>query len=142
MIYIKNTKIKLVVNKASSTLSISSSSIDKIYGNSSFSLSNLVSTNNPGVLSFTSGDLNVISITGNVATIVGAGTTTINVTVSSSSNYNGSSTIIPVVVNKIAPTLNLSSSSINKTFGEDKVNLLKLFNKCDKIRKKEIFEPS
>jgi len=116
--------ILLVVKKITPTITLSSTIINKTYGDAPFSLSDFVSTNSPGVFSFLSSDLNVISISGNMATIVGGGIATINVTVSSSSNYNGASKNINVIVNQITPSLILSP--INKTYGDSPILLSNL----------------
>lgn len=77
----------------------------KTYGDAPFELS----AESPSALSiiFTSSDETVATISGNILTIVGAGTTTLTALQAGNDNYNPASTIKEMVVAKSAQTINL-----------------------------------
>jgi gliding motility-associated-like protein len=90
--------------------------INKVYGNSPFALTAPTSNSN-GLFSFTSSNSNVVSIVGNIATIVGAGTASITATQASTNNYNTGSITASIIVSKANPTIT-GFNTINKTYGD------------------------
>lgn len=94
----------LTINRA--TPSISFNDITKTYGDAPFTLSSI--SNSPGSISYICTDAGIATIVSDVATIVGAGTTTITLTQATSTNYMAFSQIANLFVQTIAPTISLS----------------------------------
>ena len=92
--------ITLTVNKA-----------NPIFGNFAVSTTNInnviepPSSNSPGTFTYTSSDVNVADISGNILTIVGSGTATITATQSETANYNQGTVSVIVTISKITPVL-------------------------------------
>ncbi len=76
----------------------------KIFGNPAFTLID-PSSNSDGAFSYTSSNTSVATISGNVVTIVGAGTTTITATQASASYYNSGTISASFLVNKATTVL-------------------------------------
>ncbi len=91
-------------------------SISKTFGSGSFSL-NTPNSNSNGAFTYTSSNSNVVSITGNVATIVGAGTATITASQAASTNYNTGSIVTSITVARTNPTIT-GFNTINKTYSD------------------------
>lgn len=80
--------LALTINKASGTLTISEASIQKKFGDVAFSLK--CTTNGDGVISYQSSDESVVSVsTDGTASIKGAGTAEITVSLAEGANYTG-----------------------------------------------------
>lgn len=87
---------------------ISLAAIVKTYGDAPFAISpTSVST---GSFSFISGDDDIYTISGNTATIVGAGTTILDITQQPSANYNGATKTVLFTVNKAASTISVNGA--------------------------------
>lgn len=94
----------LTINRIAPTITFND--ITKMYGDAPFTLS--ASSNSPGSLSYICTDAGIATIVGDVATIVGAGTTTITLTQATSTNYTAFSQIAHLFVQTIAPTISFS----------------------------------
>ena len=94
--------------------SLSIENINKMQNDAPFSLSDLVTTNSSGALSFTSSNTSVAIILGSTVTIVGAGTTTINVVLaaSESESYLSSTASAQLVVTQLVVTSPFISYSV------------------------------
>lgn len=90
--------------------------INKTYGAASFALSAPTSNSN-GAFTYTSSNNNVATITGNIVTIVGAGTTSITATQANSTNYTGGAIVTNLIVAKANPTIT-NFVTFNKTYGD------------------------
>jgi formylglycine-generating enzyme required for sulfatase activity len=76
----------------------------KVYGSAAYTLTPPTSTSS-GAWSYSSGNTNVATVSGNTVTIKGAGTAVITASQASSGNYNAASTTANLVVNGVSPTL-------------------------------------
>ena len=85
----------LTVNKRNQTISYTSTP-DKTFGGADFQLNATVNSNLP--ISFTSSNTNALTINGNIATIVGAGTTIITASQAGNANYNATTKEAQVLV--------------------------------------------
>ncbi len=83
------------------------SNINKTYGDPNFSLTN-PSSPSSGTFSYTSSNTNVVTISGNVVTIRGAGVSTITVTQAASGSYASQSTSFTINVSKANQYITLS----------------------------------
>ena len=108
---------------------LSVSNIIKFVNDDPFSLTELVSKQGDGALSFSSNNVNVATILSDSVTIVGAGTTTITVTLAASSDgvYSQATTTATLTVNKRVPSLFLSG--ITKSYGDIPFSLTGLVSK-------------
>ena len=89
---------------SSTTLLTDFSAVSKTFGNAPFALVPPTS-NRDGAFTYTSSDIKVATIAGNMVTIVGAGTSTITAVQSSSSNYSAATTTTTLTVNKGTPVI-------------------------------------
>lgn len=105
----------ITVAKAAATLS-AMPSITKNFGDIAFTLVAPTSAAT-GAVTFASSDTNVVSISGNTITIIGAGTATVTATQATDANYLEATTSFELTVNKIAPSLGVMTA-ISKTFGD------------------------
>jgi hypothetical protein len=87
---------------------ITQAAITATFGDAAFPIN--PSSNSSGNLSFLSGNDNIFTITGNTATIVGAGTTTLDITLQPTSNYFGAIKTVPFVVNKASSTISMTGA--------------------------------
>ena len=110
----------ITVNKAVPTIG-SFATITKTFGDANFNIITPVS-NASGVFSYVSSDTNVITINGNLITIVGAGTATITANQVTDANYLAGSITTTITVNKATTTLS-TLSAITKTYGDAAFNL-------------------
>ncbi len=107
-------------NSQSTTLtmpSISFNDVTKGYGDADFSL--LPTSNSTGGFSYTSSNEDVATVSGNVVTITGVGTTTITATQQADGLYASGSATASLTVNGIAPTItfgDLTKSRIDPNF--------------------------
>lgn len=105
----------ITVAKAAATLS-AMPPITKNFGDIAFTLVAPTSAAT-GAVTFASSDTNVVSISGNTITIIGAGTATVTATQATDANYLEATTSFELTVNKIAPSLGVMTA-ISKTFGD------------------------
>ena len=110
----------ITVNKAVPTIG-SFATITKTFGDANFNIIAPVS-NATGVFSYVSSDTNVVTISGNTLTIVGAGTVMITATQATDTNYLSGSTTTTITVNKATATLS-NMAAITKMFGDSTFNL-------------------
>jgi hypothetical protein len=88
---------------------------NKVFGDAPFALS---ATVNSGLtLMYSSSNTSVATVSGNIVTIVGAGTTNITVSQAGNANYNPASTFRTLVVDKANQVINFGTLS-DKTFGD------------------------
>ena len=118
---IASTTATLTVNKAIPTIG-TLGSISKTFGDANFNLISPTS-NATGVFSYTSSDSNVVAITGNTVTVVGAGTATITATQATDANYLAGSITTVITVNKAVATLS-TMASVTKNFGDASFSLV------------------
>ena len=116
---IKPMSTLLVVSKLDQTISFSPIPA-KTFGDPNFSLTATSSSGLP--VSFTSSDLLVATITGNMVTIVGGGTATISAIQAGDNTYTSVSSQQTLVVNKANQTITFPAIS-TKTIGEALFNL-------------------
>ena len=109
------TSATLTVNKIAPTLG-SMSAISKTFGDANFTIIP-PSTNSTGAFAYTSSDTNVATITGDLVSIVGAGTATISVDQATDSNYLAAATSVSLTVNK-APVVFGTTTAITKNYGD------------------------
>jgi alpha-tubulin suppressor-like RCC1 family protein len=103
------------VNKA--TTSISSFSIPtKTFGNTPFTITSPTSNSN-GSFSYSSSDESVATISGNIITIVGAGTTTITASQAETTSYTSATLTTTFQVSKATPSIT-GFSIPTKTYGD------------------------
>ena len=105
----------LVVNKTVATLT-NFSVPDKVFGNAPFALV-APTTNSNGSFTYTSSDTTVATITRNIVSIVGVGTTTITANLPSTANYTSGSVVATLTVGPGSPGLNTFAVAA-KTFGD------------------------
>ena len=104
----------LTVNKADQTI-IFGALPDKVYGDSDFSLT--AGAGSLLLVSFVSSNLAVATVTGNIVTIVGAGTTTITASQGGDANWNPAADVPQnLTVNKADQTITFGPL-LEKTFG-------------------------
>jgi hypothetical protein len=95
------------------------SAVTKTYGDSSFTLTPPTSST-PGTFAYSSATTSVLSVDGNSATVVGAGTSVVTATFtpSDTTNYvSGGTTTMTVTVGKATPTFG-TWSAVGKTYGD------------------------
>jgi hypothetical protein len=95
------------------------SAVTKTYGDSSFTLTPPTSST-PGTFAYSSATTSVLSVEGNSATVVGAGTSVVTATFtpSDTTNYiSGGTTTMTVTVGKATPTFG-TWSAVGKTYGD------------------------
>ena len=109
----------LIVSKATPIIS-GFINLSKTFGDSLFNL--VPSSNSTGLISFTSSNTGVASISGSDVTIVGAGTAVITLLQEATDNYIAASIPVDLIVSK-ANTLLSGFANLEKTFGEPKFNL-------------------
>lgn len=109
---------ELVVQKATQDL-LFTPVPDKVYGDEPFTLT--ATSNRDLPITFTSSNPSKISISGNVATIKGAGTVTITASQEGTSDYEGETATITVVVNKAV--LLASADDQQKVYGDSNPTL-------------------
>jgi hypothetical protein len=102
--------IEYIVNKSFPTLSLFHN-LTKIYGDLSFTLSAPLSTSS-GSFTYTSSNADVATISGNIVTITGVGTTTITASQSETNNYQSNSINATCSVEQSTPAnpVNINSS--------------------------------
>ena len=105
----------LVVNKTVATLT-NFSVPEKVFGNAPFALV-APTTNSNGSFTYTSSDTTVATITRNIVSIVGVGTTTITANLPSTVNYTSGSVVATLTVGPGSPGLNTFAVAA-KTFGD------------------------
>ena len=93
----------------------------KTVGNAAFSLVN-PSSNRPGAFTYTSSDLTVATIDGNMVTIVGGGTSTITAVQTGSNNFTEETITAIFTVNRATPTIT-NFVIPEKTFTDASFNL-------------------
>ncbi len=91
------------------------SNIAKNYGDPSFSPTDPTS-NSAGAFTYTSSNKAVATISGNIVTIVGAGTSTITATQAANGGYKSGTKTATLTVSSIAPTIG-TFNDVNKNFG-------------------------
>jgi len=99
------------------------SAVTKAYGDATFTLTDPTSST-PGTFAYSSATTSVISVSGNSATVVGAGTSVITATFTptDTNNYiSGGTTTMVVTVGKATPTF--TWSGITKTYGDGNFSL-------------------
>jgi hypothetical protein len=105
------------IGKATPTFG-SWSPVTKAYGESTFTLTD-PTPSTPGTFTYSSATTSVISVSGNSATVVGAGTSVITATFTPNdpTNYiSGGTTTMTVTVGKATPTF--TWSGVSKTYGD------------------------
>ena len=100
------TNATLTVGESVATLVLAD--IAKNYGDGVFTVA--ATSTSGGVITYTSSNSGVATISGNQVTITGAGTSTITVNQAADANFNAVSTTATVTVSKIAATLTLANS--------------------------------
>jgi len=93
------------------------SGITKTFGDADFALVPPTSNSN-GLITYTSSNLAVATVTDNIVTIVGVGTSTITAIQSSSTNFLSGTITATITVNPVTTVLT-NFSAITKTFGND-----------------------
>ena len=111
----------LTVNKATTVLS-GFSTITKTFGDASFNLVN-PTTNSNGAFTYTSSNLAVATIVGNVVTIVGGGTATITASQATTNNYLAATTTASITVSQATPTIT-NFAAVTKEFGDASFNIV------------------
>jgi hypothetical protein len=89
---------------------ITQADIIKTFGDDDFSIEP-ISTNSPGSFNFVSGNTEIFTMSGNTATIVGAGTTVLNITQQPTANYFGAVKTVNFTVNKATSTISVTGST-------------------------------
>jgi hypothetical protein len=107
-----STVLFVTVSKFNQTISFSPLAV-KTYGDASFPLTATASSGLP--VSFTSSNPGVATVSGNIVTIVGAGSTNITATQPGDPTYNGTSAMQTLTVNKA--TLIATANNQSKTYG-------------------------
>ena len=102
--------ITVTVNKAAQV--VTAYDVTKTFGDAAFALE--ASTSGDGALSFVSGDTNVITVNGQTATIVGAGSATITATAAATSNYEAASVTFTATVDKAAQPMTFKAKQAKK----------------------------
>ena len=99
--------------------------MNKTFGDAPFTLSP-PSSNSSGAFTYTSNNTGVATISGNMVTLLAAGTTTITALQAASGGYSAASTSTTLTVNAgtptVAPTLS-GFSSVSKSFGDPNFSL-------------------
>ena len=107
------TTFTINVDKADPTINVSD--ITKTFDDPDFTIP--VTSNSSGTLSLFALTPNIISLVGDSASILGAGTTIVSVTQAESSNFNSLTVSLNVTINKKS-THTISISDIFKTYGD------------------------
>lgn len=109
----------VTVNKASPSLSFSSSSIYKTYGDSGFN--NTLYKTTDGALSYSSSNQNVAMVNSSTGyvTVIGAGSCSITVKSAVGNNYYSGSASYTLTVNKATPSMSFAYDVVNKTNGDN-----------------------
>jgi hypothetical protein len=97
------------------------SAITKTFGNMPFSI-RAPSTNSDGLFTYTSSNTAVATITNNVITIIGAGTSTITASQATTTNFSAETISATLTVSAATPLLT-NFSTITKTFGDAAFNI-------------------
>jgi hypothetical protein len=114
------TTYELQINQITTVLT-NFSAITKTFGNMQFSI-RAPSTNSNGLITYTSSDISVATIAGNVITIVSAGTSTITASQAATANFSAETITATLTVNPATPLLT-NFSAITKTFGDATFNI-------------------
>jgi len=114
------TTYELQINQITTVLT-NFSAITKTFGNMQFSIK-APSTNSNGLITYTSSDISVATIAGNVITIVSAGTSTITASQAATANFSAETITATLTVNPATPLLT-NFSAITKTFGDAAFNI-------------------
>ena len=117
----KTITASFVVNPIAPTLSAFAVA-SKDFGIAPFTL-NPPTSNSLGAFSYASGNTGVATISGNIVTIVGAGTTTITATQLATTNYTLKSITVPFIVNPIAPIFDAFTIA-SRSFGTQPFSIL------------------
>ena len=112
--------VSFTIVKATPTLT-NFSNVTKTYGDADFSLS--ATSSSTGALTYTAANSSVVTVTGNLVTILGAGTTTVTVSQAADNNYNLATATMTITVNKATPTLS-AFDDITKTYGDADFSLV------------------
>ncbi|MFM8848804.1 MAG: IPT/TIG domain-containing protein, partial [Cytophagales bacterium] len=104
----------LTVNKASQSVTFTALA-SKTYGDAPFTLSATSSSGLP--LTYACSNAGVATVSGNMVTIIGAGTATITASQAGNNNYNPASSPQSLTVNKASQIITFSALS-SKTFGD------------------------
>ena len=113
--FASTTSVSLTVNKAPIVFG-PATVITKNYGNADFIIT-APQTNSTGAFTYTSNNPSVVTINGNLVSIVGIGSATILASQATDANYLSGSTTVSIVVNKTLPTLS-ALPAITKTYGD------------------------
>jgi uncharacterized protein YjbI with pentapeptide repeats len=113
--------VSITVNKITTAIS-ATSSYTKTYGDASFNL-NATTNNTETSITYSSSNTSVatVNLSGRV-TIVGAGSATITLSQTATTNYTLGSSTVSITVNKITTAIN-TISSYTKSFGDASFNL-------------------
>jgi hypothetical protein len=114
------TTYELQINQITTVLT-NFSAITKTFGNMPFSI-RAPSTNSNGLFTYTSSDISVATIVGNVVTIVSAGTSTITASQAATTSFSAETISATLTVNPATPLLT-NFSAITKTFGDATFNI-------------------
>lgn len=95
---------------------IAQANIIKTFGEAPFAI-NPTSTSS-GTFSYSSGNTNMFTLSGNTATITGAGTTSLTITQQPTSNYIGVTKVVSFIVNKASSSIVVTGSSVFTFNGE------------------------
>src|SRR6056300_1227913 len=95
------------------------SDVNKTFNDEDFSLS--ATSSSTGIISYSSSDTSVATISGTTVTIVGSGLTVITASQASDSNYNSATVTASLTVVKDNPIIELSD--VNKTFNDEDFSL-------------------
>ena len=96
--------------------------ITKIFGDSSFPLPSLLSSS-PGVITYSSENTDVATISGSTVTVLKVGSTLITATQASTPNYELGTTSLILTIGKAIPTIS-GFTDFTKTFGDTFFNLI------------------
>lgn len=116
-----STTCSLTVNKAATILS-NFENVNKTFGDIPFDLI-APTSNSPGVITYSSSNPLVATVSESSVTIVGSGSAIITALQAASSNYQEATISLTLTVNKAATILS-SFENVNKTFGDIPFNLI------------------
>jgi hypothetical protein len=116
------------IAKYINTPTITFNNIDTTFGDASFILE--PSSNSTGLFSYTSFDMSVATISDSTVTIVGGGSTIINLLQDASGNYLSGTASSTLKVNRLVPTIS-HFNNITKTFGDPDFNLIEPISNSD-----------
>jgi hypothetical protein len=107
----------LTVNKANQTITFTALPA-KVFGDPNFALDATSSSGLPII--YTSSNTNIVTINGNTATIVGAGSTDITASQAGNANYNPATVVVqPFTINKANQTITLEALPVKIVGGPD-----------------------